>query len=347
MGLIDTLSNGFKVVQRRPWLILLPVLLDLWLWLGPRWSIQPLVNSLLRLWPNENLPAELAQTVEIYRQLLVDAGAGFNLWWLLDNNPTWLRAMLPGLAEPLRLGAAPGTIETPALALLLWAPLLLLLGVALGSAFLTAVTSQLPVRQADEAGASAESPDAATLSPDRATAGFWLRRGLRTFVLTTLFGLLILALLLMTSLLLSVVLTPIFLLAPQAAAGAASLAALLLGWFGVVAYILLYFVLAAIVSDGIGLWQAMWRSFNVVSRNFWSTVGLLVLVTLILWGFGLIWQRLAAASPLGVLAAIVGNAVLVTGLTAARLIFYRERCARWLATLSAQQAPVEPPAGPK
>ncbi len=49
LGLIDTLSSGFKVVQRRPWLILPPILLDLWLWLGPRWSIQPLADSLLRL----------------------------------------------------------------------------------------------------------------------------------------------------------------------------------------------------------------------------------------------------------------------------------------------------------
>ena len=94
---------------------------------------------------------------------------------------------------------------------------------------------------------------------------------------------------------------------------------------------MLYFVLAAIVSYGVGLRQALWRSFNVVYRNFWVTIGLALLVSLILWGFDLIWQRLAVASPLGVLAAIVGNAVLVTGLTAARLIFYQERSAAWLA----------------
>jgi len=64
LGLIDTLSSGFKVVQRRPWLILPPVLLDLWLWLGPRWSIQPLADSLLRLLSPDNLPAEMAQMVE-------------------------------------------------------------------------------------------------------------------------------------------------------------------------------------------------------------------------------------------------------------------------------------------
>jgi hypothetical protein len=170
-------------------------------------------------------------------------------------------------------------------------------------------------------------------APQPSGASFWLSRALRTLILAVVLGLLALALLMVTSFMLSLILTPVLLVSPQAGAGAASVASLLIGWFTLVAYILLYFVLAAVVSDGVGLRQALWRSFNVVYRNFWTTVGLLLLTTLILWGFGLIWQRLAAASPVGVLAAIAGNAVLVTGLTAARLIYYQERSARWLANV--------------
>lgn len=346
MGLIDTLSSGFRVVRRRPWLILLPVLLDLWLWLGPRWSIQPLTDGLLRLLAPANLPPEMAPLVEPYQQLLATAGANFNLWWLADSNPTWLRAAMPGLAQPVGLAAPVGVIEMSAPALLLWAPLVLLLGIALGSLFLAAVASQLPAPPQDEPAVAGQQSNGAEQAQAPTGAGHWLRRALRTFVLATLFALLIVALIVLTSLLLSVVLMPVFIVAPEAAAGVASMAALLLGWLGVVAYLLLYFVLAAIVSDGVGLWQAMWRSFNVVSRNFWPTIGLALLVTVILWGFGLIWQRLAAASSLGVAAAILGNAILITGLTAARLIFYRDRCSRWLAALGAQQAPAEPPAQP-
>jgi hypothetical protein len=329
LGLIDTLSSGFKVVQRRPWLVLFPILLDLWLWLGPRWSIQPLVNSLLGLWRPETLPADMATAMEPYRELLVAGGASYNLWWLVDNNPTWLHTALPGLAEPARLGADPGVITAPSLALLLWAPLLLLLGAALGSLFLAAVASQVSALRPVQP----EDPAAADQAQRPSGASFWLRRALRTLVLAVVLGLLALALLMLTSFLLSLILTPILLISPQAGAGAASVASLLIGWFTLVAYIMLYFVLAAVVSDGVGLRQALWRSFNVVYRNFWTTVGLLLLTTLILWGFGLIWQRLAAASPVGVLAAIAGNAVLVTGLTAARLIYYQERSARWLASV--------------
>ncbi len=345
LGLIETLSSGFRVVQRRPWLVLPPILLDLWLWLGPRWSIQALVDSLLGWWAADSLPAELAQTAESYRQLLAAAGASFNLWWLLDNNPTWLRAVLPGLVEAYRPGgAAPGVIASSGLEVVLWGALVLLLGFAIGSAFLAAVASQVaryqPAGATDEAAPATDSPPAAL------GVAYWLRRALRTFVLAALFSLLILALLVMASMLISLVLTPLFLISPQAGAGATSLAALVVGWFAVLGYLMLYFVLAAIVSDGVGLRQAVWRSVNVVYRNFWPTVGLLVLVTLIMWGFGMIWQRLATASLLGVLVAIAGNGVLITGLTAARLLFYRDRCARWQAALAAQDAATPPPAKP-
>lgn len=336
MGLIDTLSSGFKVVQRRPWLFLLPVLMDLWLWLGPRWSIQPLMDRLLSWWQLQNLPAELA--VLPYREMMQAIGANFNLWWLMDSNPTWLRAALPSLAEPASLGAAPGVVTSQPLALLLWAPLLLLLGAALGSLFMAAVASQVAhLRAAGQPADGQEQPAPAATPEQPVGMVFWLRRGLRTFSLTALLALSALALLVVITLLLSLLLTPVLLFAPQAGAGVASMASLLIGWLAVVATMMFYFVLAAIVSDGVGLRQALWRSFNVVYRNFWATIGLVLLVTLILWGFGLIWQRLATASPLGVLAAIVGNAVLVTGLTAARLIFYQERCAAWLAVLPAQE----------
>lgn len=328
LGLIDTLSSGFKVVQRRPWLFLLPVLMDLWLWLGPRWSIQPLMDRLLNWWQIQNLPAELAPAALPYREMMQAVGASFNLWWLMDSNPTWLRAVLPGLAEPASLGAAPGVVTIQPLALLLWAPLLLLLGAALGSLFMAAVASQVAHGRA----ASQPTDGKDQPAPEQPMGmAFWLRRGLRTFLLAVLLVLIMLALLVTTTLALSLLLTPVLLFAPQAGAGVASMASLLIGWLAVVATMMLYFVLAAIVSDGVGLRQALWRSFNVVYRNFWATIGLALLVSLILWGFDLIWQRLAVASPLGVLAAIVGNAVLVTGLTAARLIFYQERSAAWLA----------------
>lgn len=308
LGLIDTLSGGFRVLQRRPWLLLPPLLLDLWFWLGPRWSIQPLTDSLLRLWSADNLPADLMQVAEPYREVLTAAGGQVNLWWLIDNNSAWLRMVLPGLANPTHFGTPPAAMTASAPALILWAIVMLLLGVVLGSLFLVGV-------------ARGVAGDTAQSSP----ASFWLGRTARTIAVAILFSLFSFGLLVLGSVLLSLVLTPVFLVSPQLGSAFTSFAALLAGWLVVVVYILLYFMLAAVVSDGVGLWAAMQRSFRLVSRNFWPTLGLLVLVTLIFWGFDLIWQRLALVSPLGVVAAIIGNAILVTGLTAARLIFYQQR----------------------
>ncbi len=48
MGVLACLTTGFDVIARRPGLIALPFLLDLFLWLGPRLSVGPLVEPLQR-----------------------------------------------------------------------------------------------------------------------------------------------------------------------------------------------------------------------------------------------------------------------------------------------------------
>lgn len=351
MGLIDTLTTGFRLVQRRPWLIILPVLLDLWLWLGPHLSIKPLVDGLLAIWSPANLPPDLAQYVEPYRQTLVAVGADFNLWWLLNNSLTWLRTLTPGLAEPARFAAASATIEVQPVALVLWVPLLLVVGLGLGSALLTAIASQLPpLRAVDPAKPGAAGAEATTQSdvgdPEPQALSFWVRRGVRTWGLATVFGLALLLLVVALTGILSIALAPILVVAPQVATGLSTLVALLLGWVILWAYLMLYFVVAALVTDGASLTQALWCSANVVARNFWPTLGLVVLTTVILAGFGFIWQRLAVLSPWGVLVGIVGNSILLVGLVAARLLFYQDRYARWQAALATRQPAVRPPAKP-
>ncbi len=44
-GVVDSLSAGFGVVNEQPWIILFPVLLDLFFLFGPRVSIAPLVSQ--------------------------------------------------------------------------------------------------------------------------------------------------------------------------------------------------------------------------------------------------------------------------------------------------------------
>ncbi len=99
-------------------------------------------------------------------------------------------------------------------------------------------------------------------------------------------------------------------------------------WLSLWLFLSLFFVTPAIVLDDANVATAVWRSVNVVVRNFWGTVGLWLLTQFILVGFSLIWQRLSQW-PLGGVVGIFGNAYLATGLIAASIYFYQDRYARW------------------
>jgi hypothetical protein len=54
-GVMATLSAGFDLTAKHLWLVLLPVALDLFYWLGPRLSFQQLVEQLVSFWQQETL----------------------------------------------------------------------------------------------------------------------------------------------------------------------------------------------------------------------------------------------------------------------------------------------------
>jgi hypothetical protein len=88
------------------------------------------------------------------------------------------------------------------------------------------------------------------------------------------------------------------------------------------------FVVAALAVNQVSVWRAIWNSFNVVLRNYWSTLGLFLLINLIGGGLTILWQQLSTGSWL-TFVGIVGNAYVGTGLVTASLIFYQDRYARW------------------
>jgi hypothetical protein len=64
----------------------------------------------------------------------------------------------------------------------------------------------------------------------------------------------------------------------------------------------------------------------VVAKNFWSAIGLISLTLLILTGTQIIWTSISFSSW-GVMAGVVGNAYVASGLAAASMLFYRSRLA--------------------
>lgn len=308
MGLIDTLTAGFRLVWRRPWLIVLPVLVDVLLWLGPQLTVGPLVDMMIEIIEASGISAGAAQGLMVAPDVLVEMAASFNLFWLLSNSLTWFNVLVPGLMDPVRLGLAAVAVDIPLAMLPVVAALLAVAGLGLGSAFLTSIVVQL------------EGP--VGLAPS------FLRRWLHTWAWVVVYGLLLLVLFMLSTFVLSLGIAMVLLVVPGLANVFSTLVVLAGTWLLVGLFLFLYFVAAAIASDGVGLGQAVRRSLVVVMQNFWSTVGLILLTGLILVGFQFIFQRLAEIGPVAIIASILANAVLLTGLTAARLIFYRDRLLR-------------------
>jgi len=87
------------------------------------------------------------------------------------------------------------------------------------------------------------------------------------------------------------------------------------------------FGIEALVLSGVGPVQALLRSLRLVRHNLLSALGLVVLSMVITSGLGVVWSALAQ-TPVGLALALVGSAYIGSGLAAARLVFYRERLVR-------------------
>src|SRR5262245_2240456 len=57
-SLIDMLSEGYAAINRRPWLVLLPLLLNLYIWFGTQLSFAPLLTDLSALMRLRASPAQ-------------------------------------------------------------------------------------------------------------------------------------------------------------------------------------------------------------------------------------------------------------------------------------------------
>jgi hypothetical protein len=109
-GVMGSLRTGFDVVSRHVGLILLPALLDVFLWLGPRLSVNGLISPfLLMIWDQSRLSETSATNLKQFAQAqtrFFEAVEHFNLLSLLGRLP-----LFPVGVSSLFAPDAP--IETP------------------------------------------------------------------------------------------------------------------------------------------------------------------------------------------------------------------------------------------
>lgn len=317
MGVIDSLSAGYRFLGRRLELLLLPVLLDLLLWLAPRLSINPLFIQVADFYGRaasmEGMPPDMAQMAGQAATLLGEIGRNSNLLDLLVSSSL---LHVPSLL--VALGPLPGArvveVDNP-WAAAGYAGILGLLGLLIGVIYINLLARRLPLGSTPKWLSPPELFKVALRQWGRVVAYVLVVAvGLGTAAIPMLMGTAILTLL-------------------SPALG--SLVMLLFSGMIMVLFFYLYFVTVGLVMDNLPLHVAIMRSFLLVRRNFWATLGFVFLTNLITLGFALIMSRIATYPPLGTVAAIGINAYIGSGLTMALLVFYRTRV---LHTLEGNQA---------
>jgi len=300
-GLIDTISAGYAAVNRLPWLLLAPILLDLLLWFGPRLSPGALVAGALAV-PglDTEMDAASRQMLDESRQATIDVAGGANLLALLSVPIA--RAGVPsalallgggGLGGEQMLGSWPDALAVTLAAL----------GAGLVWGGLYRAGMALQVRQ-----------ESASLH--RLAREGLIGAGRSALLIGLMLGVAVLA-----AIPAALLITVVGLLSPALA----SLLLVILAGLALWAEVYLFFAPDAIFVRRVGPLRAIRDSVVVVRRAFWSALGFIVLTTVILAGMAQVWLLLAGRGPGGMVLAILGNAYVASGLAAAAQVFYRDR----------------------
>jgi hypothetical protein len=290
-------------------LIVIPVVLDLLLWFGPRFSVAPLFQEFARLYgqmaTTEGVTPELGQMMGQFATAIREMGDSSNL---LGGLVSGALLHVPSLPSVSTTGAQAWTVLIASSGeAIIWWIVFSLIGLLIGVVYLSLLARRLPI--GGLAGAQ----------PVHLVAGIfrhWLQ---------------VIGLVIIVAIALMIVYLPIsFLVGLLMLANPAlgSTVAALAGALTLILFFYLYFVTAALIMDNASLPVALTRSVRLVQDNFWATLGFIVVSNLIGLGFALLLAQLASIAVWGTIAAIVVNAYIGTGLAMALLVFYRSRFIR-------------------
>lgn len=297
-GVVDTIGLGYEVLLARPQLILPPILLDLYLWLGVHITSRPLLLNIGDLLRRDPVSAEgLASTVENrgvsnIQELVV-------LWLPTIRVPSFISALSSETSYRLE-GWRPAVIM-PWWGILIAAAFLLVAALVIGSEYLVGLAA---VTRGREASPLQRSPKETLRGAGRLVGWMGLVLALTVLVVWPIVG---------AALVLSVL--------DAEGSGWLYLSLLFpLSW----GFIFFFFSVQAMFVDQIGPLAALRSSYLVVRSDFWQAFALIIAYFLVVWGFPQVW-RLLITQPLGLLVAIIGNAAIASGMIAATMVFYRDR----------------------
>ncbi len=311
-GIWQTIAAGFDFTSKHLWLILLPVLLDSFFWLGPRLSGRLIIERFV-----SSLPTDQA-LLDLNSQLLAIAPRT-NLFTSLSVPLLGIPALMVG-ATPVKTPLPTQIVELNNVAA--WMGLFLLF--SLLGLLLTAVYYTLIAQNLQRAGA-ANTP-LSRLALISRMAKVWLRL-IGLSVMVVIMGLALYIPLLPISLVLGFISTVL-------AALVLFLGPVIMMW--VVIY--LFFVPFGLAWHGRSLFQTAVESLKLVRLHIIPTLGMLLALLIIRNLLSMVLLIADDGSWL-TLAGMVGHAFVMTSLVAATFIFYRDRYQVLFADVSQQPQP--------
>ncbi len=305
-GVIETISAGFAVLNRRLLVLLIPVALDVYFWLGAQVSFAPFFRlvrgelSRFAVLLNDDPRAQEQLVVQMQNADMRSVLA------LADLIPS----LVPQLLENGRIASERVIAVSSPPGMIGWFAAINLVALLVSSIFLTLLAAG--VRQEH-------------YSPVQyARRSLMAAAGIGGYLLA----------LLGVGVLVGVPLA----LGVLALAQVVPVLAMLLLFSGFILAFWLYiytgFAVEAVVISRVGPLRAIRMSIWVVRHALLSTVALVVLIGVVMGGMSVVLSMLVV-NVWGLLLAILGYAYIGSGLAAARMIFFRERLAEQIRNVAA------------
>jgi hypothetical protein len=295
---IQALLSGFNIIANKPYLILLPVLLDLFLWFGPGWRIdgyfKPILQSMSDI-PGLTGP-DYAEAIQALQTFWRDILSQFNLAVSLSTLPIGVPSLMTGesafinpLGQPLVF-----ELQTNFQIIGLWL-IFLVIGFSLGNLYFQNISNQvLP-------------------SPKKPTAKSFLW----SFLQIVLMPIFLLIVLLIIGIPVILLLTFINLLSPAFMEFVLFLLAIVLLWV----IMPLAFTPHSIYLYKQNLITAMMTSISVVKVSMGQTTWFIMASFVLVRGLNYLWKAPTADSWF-LLIGILGHAFIVSAVIAASFYYF-------------------------
>ncbi len=354
---IDALAAGLSLASRRLWLMIIPVVVDVMLWLMPRLSVESLLTRLFTQWDAlikaVYTPAQLAQlgdAIGYFHDSAAELGRQVNLaialtaGWLAPTSAlasaqsNRLLLISGGVLAPAGIGlnlpsASPlssltGVIEIDSI----WGSLLVigglwLLAQVLATSFLSLAALSLngaEVRHGEKSPSTGPAPIRVVRPPFFRLLGLYLVLNLLLFVVLWLLRIPLAAATALAMIFNSSLTAFLFVLV-----GGLTL------WMTLSFLVSVFLVSDVMLIDGQGVWASIWQSIALTRSSGMRTFGFVILVNLLMLGARAAWG-IIGQTPAGALVAILGNGFLCTAMVLASMVYYDGLRREWRAAAASK-----------